>query len=290
MKIATWNVNSIRARLDRATAFLERHDPDVLCLQETKVVEDSFPSEVFLERGYQSAVLGQKTYNGVAILAKTAIDDVVQGLSDGGDDSQARLIAGTIQDVRCVCVYVPNGKAVGTEAYAFKLEWLARLRSFLDKRADPQDALVVLGDFNVAPADADVHDPDAWRDECLCSQPERDALTHLSAWGLRDAFRELNPDSTAFSWWDYRRLGFPKNRGLRIDHMWLTEPLLQRCRGTGLLNEAMPALRVFDQLGGQHFESHLPIELDVERTVDDAHAPAPELAQHLVMRKRAPNH
>jgi len=237
VKVATWNVNSIRARLDRLLAFLDRHAPDVVCLQETKVVDDAFPAEPLQAAGYHCEVLGQKTYNGVALLARSPIEDVARGFADGGDDDQARAIAGTVNGVRCMCVYVPNGRQVGSEAYAYKLEWLARLRSFLDQHERPDTPLLVAGDFNVAPADADVHDPDAWRDEVLCSDPERNALRELEAWGLHDGFRALRPDDVAFTWWDYRRLGFPKNRGLRIDHLLLSEPLRERCRAVEIDRE-----------------------------------------------------
>lgn len=231
MKVATWNVNSIRARLDRLVAFLERHDPDVVCLQETKVVDDAFPADVLRGLGYASTVVGQKTYNGVALLSKQAPERVATGFGDGGDESEARLVAGTIAGVRCMSVYVPNGRSVGSEAYAYKLDWLGRLLRLLEKQHDPAQPLVVMGDYNVAPADLDVYDPEAWKDEVLCSEPERRALAALLDWGLVDGFRALYPDRAAYTWWDYRRLGFPKNKGLRIDHLLMTRPLLERCSG-----------------------------------------------------------
>lgn len=230
MQLATWNVNSVRARHERLLAFLERHGPDVACLQETKVVAEKFPADEILARGYRSAVLGQKTYNGVAILSREEPTDVQRGFGDGGDDSEARFLAARVAGIRVLCVYVPNGRRVGSEHYAYKLEWLARLLRWLDKHADPGEPLAVLGDFNVAPADADVHDPEAWQGQVLCSDPEREAFRELCAWGLVDSFRALRPDHTAYTWWDYRQLGFPKNHGLRIDHVLLTEPLLARCR------------------------------------------------------------
>ena len=229
MKIVTWNVNSIRARIERLLALLDRHAPDVVCLQEIKVASDAFPYEAIADAGYQSAVYGQKTYNGVAILSKASPDAVAQGFDDGGDETQARALSASFGATQVVCVYVPNGKSVENEAYGYKLEWLARLRDHVDRIAKPDQEIVVLGDFNVAPADADVHDPEAWRDAILCSGPERQALCALEDWGLRDAFRALHPDSVAFTWWDYRQLGFPKNRGLRIDHLWMSPPLLARC-------------------------------------------------------------
>jgi exodeoxyribonuclease-3 len=229
VKIVTWNVNSVRARHDRLLAFLERHDPDVVCLQETKVVDKDFPRDALREAGYHSAVWGQKTYNGVAILAKQEPLDVVVGFGDGGDDSEARALAATVDGVRVQSVYVPNGRSVGHEKYHFKLEWMARLRSSLEKHSDPAAAVVVAGDFNVAPGDLDVHDPESWKDSVLCSDPERAALRDLQSWGLVDSFRELYPDKVAYSWWDYRMLGFPKNRGLRIDHLLMTRSLFERC-------------------------------------------------------------
>ncbi len=228
MKFATWNVNSVRARHDRLLAFLERHQPDVVCLQETKVVDDVFPADAFREAGYRLTVVGQKTYNGVAMLSRQAVDQVLRGFGDGGDDSEARLLAATVGDIRFVCVYVPNGRAVGSESYAYKLDWMARLRRFLAVDSSPDRPLALLGDFNVAPADIDVHDPDAWRGEILCSDEERQAFADLASWGLTDSFRALYPDEQTFTWWDYRQLGFPKNRGLRIDHILLTQPLMER--------------------------------------------------------------
>ena len=228
MKFATWNVNSVRARHDRLLAFLERHQPDVVCLQETKVVDDVFPADAFREAGYRVTVVGQKTYNGVAMLSRQAVDQVLRGFGDGGDDSEARLLAATVGDIRFVCVYVPNGRAVGSESYAYKLDWLARLRRFLAVDSSPDRPLALLGDFNVAPADIDVHDPDAWRGEILCSDEERQAFADLASWGLTDSFRALYPHEETFTWWDYRQLGFPKNRGLRIDHILLTQPLMGR--------------------------------------------------------------
>jgi exodeoxyribonuclease-3 len=229
VKVATWNVNSIRARLERLLAFLKRHEPDVVCLQETKVLDEAFPGDALRDAGYVSTPVGQKTYNGVALLSKAAPQAIVKGFDDGGDDSEARLVGASFDGVRCFSVYVPNGRSVGTPAYAFKLEWLERLRRMLEKEHDPASPLVVMGDFNVAPADIDVHDPEAWRDEVLCSGPEREALANLIDWGLVDAFRAAHPDTAAYTWWDYRRLGFPKNKGLRIDHLLMTRPLLARC-------------------------------------------------------------
>jgi exodeoxyribonuclease-3 len=229
VQLATWNVNSVRARHERLLAFLERHEPDVVCLQETKVVAEQFPVDSLTQAGYTSQVVGQKTYNGVAILSREAPSDVAAAFGDGGDDSEARFLAVRVSGVRVLSVYVPNGRSVGHDHYVYKLEWLARLRRWLEKHADPAEPLAVLGDFNVAPADADVYDPPAWEGQVLCSEPEREAYQELLAWGLHDSFRELRPDDVAYTWWDYRQLGFPKNRGLRIDHVLMTAPLLARC-------------------------------------------------------------
>jgi len=228
VKLVTWNVNSIRQRLERLLALLDRHAPDIVCLQETKVVDADFPAEALRAAGYASAFVGQKSYNGVAILSKTEPGEVACGFRDGGDDLQSRLLAATIANVRVICAYVPNGQAVASEKFAYKLEWLERLHALLEREADPARPLALVGDFNVAPTDADVHDPEAWRGQVLCSEPERAALRRLLEWGLVDAFRARYPDRVAFTWWDYRELGFPKNRGLRIDHVLLTTPLVEK--------------------------------------------------------------
>jgi exodeoxyribonuclease-3 len=239
MKIATWNVNSIRARLDRVAAWLDQHRPDVLCMQETKVEDEEFPEEPFQLAGYRLAIHGQRTYNGVAIAARSALGDIVRGIDDGGTfDAEARAITATVAGIRVISAYVPNGKAVGDDKYRFKLAWLARLRRYLDDRCDPSQPLVLCGDFNIAPDDRDVHDPVAWQGKNLCSQPERDALAALRAWGLRDAFRELHPEPGFFSWWDYRMLGFQKNRGLRIDYHLVSDPVMTRVCGVAIDREA----------------------------------------------------
>jgi exodeoxyribonuclease-3 len=238
MKIAAWNVNSVRARLDRLVDWLKSTQPDVVCLQELKCQDTEFPMEAVREAGYHAAVHGQKTYNGVAILAKTEPQDVVKGLSDGVDDTHARLIAATVNGVRVVSVYAPNGQSVGSEQYEYKLQWYGRLRRYLDTRHKPGEPLVLCGDWNVAPADIDVWDPALWEGQTLFTAKERKALEHLCAFGLTDTFRKLYPAEQKFSWWDYRMLAFPKNQGLRIDHIFATAPLVERLVSAGVDRDA----------------------------------------------------
>ncbi|MCP3140591.1 exodeoxyribonuclease III [Pyxidicoccus xibeiensis] len=238
MKIVTWNVNSVRARQERVLDWLRTTQPDIVCLQELKCTDADFPTDAVREVGYHAAVHGQKTYNGVAILAKEEPQDVVRGLSDGVDDSHARLIAATVHGIRVVSAYAPNGQSVDSEQYHYKLQWYERLRRYLDTRHKPGEPLVLGGDWNVAPTDLDVYDPKEWEGQTLCTPRERDALERLRAFGLKDGFRALYPDVQKFSWWDYRMLAFPKNRGLRIDHLYVTEPLAARLKGSDVDREA----------------------------------------------------
>jgi exodeoxyribonuclease-3 len=228
MIIATWNVNSVRARLERLLAWLEKVAPDVLCLQEIKVVTEAFPYEAVQQAGYQAAVYGQKTYNGVAILARQDIRDVARGLED---DPEARLIAATVGGVRVVSAYVPNGREVGTEHYQYKLDWLAKLERMLRHMADPAGEWVLCGDLNIAPGDSDVAFPDVWADSVLCHADARAALAAVRDWGLVDCFQQHHPEGGLYSWWDYRRGAFARNDGLRLDHVYATAPLAERCRG-----------------------------------------------------------
>lgn len=238
MRIATWNVNSIRARLPRLLAWLEDRRPDVLCVQELKCLEDQFPAAEIAALGYRAIVNGQRTYNGVAILARSEIADPLSGLSDAVQDPQSRVIAGTVFGVRILSVYVPSGQDVGSPAYQYKLEWLDRLRRYLDARHQASEPIVVCGDFNVAPEPRDVHDPAAWEGRTLFTIPERDALRRLCAFGLTDTFRQHHAEEGRFSWWDYRMLGFPKNRGLRLDHVYATSPIAERCDAADIDREA----------------------------------------------------
>ena len=229
LKIATWNVNSIRARKERVLAWLSAQQPDVLCVQETKVTDDVFPHEELASVGYQAAIHGQKTYNGVALITREPVADVVRGFGDQGDDSQARFIGGTVAGVRVFSAYIPNGSSLGSDKYQYKLQWLARLRRFLDTHESADTPMVLCGDWNVAPDERDIHDPLLWEGEVLCTDAERAALQRIVDWGFRDTFRMHCQEAGKFSWWDYRMLGFPKNKGLRIDHIYATETLASTC-------------------------------------------------------------
>jgi exodeoxyribonuclease-3 len=241
MKLATWNVNSIRARVDRVVAWLADKRPDVLCMQEIKVEEEQFPREAFAAAGYSLVLHCQKTYNGVAIASRAPATDVVRGLDDGIEDAQARLITATVEGVRIASVYVPNGQVVGSDKYEYKLQWMERLRAWLGKHGDRSAAaqpLALCGDFNVAPEEKDVHDPPAWANETLFHIDARKALERVRAWGLVDLLRLHHPEPGLYSWWDYRMLGFAKNRGLRIDHIFGSEPLARRCSDCFIDREA----------------------------------------------------
>ncbi|HEY9284248.1 MAG TPA: exodeoxyribonuclease III [Pyrinomonadaceae bacterium] len=231
MKIATWNVNSVTAREPVVLRWLKEARPDVLCLQETKCVDEKFPRTNFEALGYHVEAHGQPTYNGVAILSLRPAEDVQRGFPGEEEGSQSRLIAATVGGVRVVNVYVPNGQSVGSEKFKFKLGWLQQLREFLDEHYWPDDDEALLcGDFNVAPEARDVHDPDLWRGRILFSEPEKKALRHVQEWGFTDAFRLHEQRPGFYSWWDYRAGGFRRNEGLRIDHVWVSEPLAARCR------------------------------------------------------------
>ena len=228
MKIATWNVNSLKVRLPQVLQWLQDSPVDVLCLQETKLTDDKFPTAEIEAAGYHVAFSGQKTYNGVAILSKSPLLDVVKN-NPRFDDLQQRILAATIEGVRVVCAYVPNGQSVDSDKYAYKLAWLAALHNWLAEEAQSHLQLAVLGDYNIAPEDRDVHDPAAWVDQVLVSDPERAALQRLVDLGLQDAFRLFEQAEKSFSWWDYRQLGFRLNKGMRIDHILLSKKLATRC-------------------------------------------------------------
>ncbi len=228
MKIATWNVNSLKVRLPHVLDWLASVRPDALCLQETKTEDGGFPFAPLEAAGYCAIHNGQKTYNGVAILARAEMQDVVRDIP-GFDDPQKRVIAATIDGVRVICAYMPNGQAVGSDKYEYKLKWLAALTGWLREEMQRYPQLALLGDFNIAPDDRDVHDPVAWQGQILCSEAERDAFRKLLDLGLADAFRRFEQTEKSFSWWDYRMMGFRRNLGLRIDHILLSSPLANRC-------------------------------------------------------------
>ena len=229
MKLATWNVNSIRVRLPRLLTWLERRQPDVVCLQEIKVVDANFPVKEIEALGYRCLVDGQKTYNGVAILSRAEATDPVGSLPGDGPDAERRIQVATIEGIRIVNVYVPNGSEVGSDKYAYKLDWYHRLRAFLDASFDPQGEVLLCGDFNVAPEDRDVWDPEQWRGQILFSEPEKEALRNVIAWGLTDALRIHHAEGGLYTWWDYRAGAFHRGWGLRIDHILVTSPLAKRC-------------------------------------------------------------
>ena len=230
MKIATWNVNSLKVRLPHLLTWLSDNPVDVLCLQETKLTDDKFPLAAINEAGYQVAFSGQKTYNGVAILSRHPITNVVKN-NPRYPDEQQRILAATIEGMRFICAYVPNGQTIDSDKYGYKLAWLAALRDWLadEVASHAEQGLAILGDYNIAPADQDVHDPAAWAGQVLCSDKERAALTALTDLGLTDAFRMFPQLDKSFSWWDYRQLGYQKNKGLRIDHILLSAALAKRC-------------------------------------------------------------
>lgn len=224
MKLATWNVNSLKVRLEQVQNWLEETQAEVLCLQETKTEDSNFPLLELEKAGYQVVFSGQKTYNGVAIISKHALSDVQCGLPNF-EDPQKRMIAATVNGVRVVCVYIPNGESVDSDKYQYKLAWLAALQSWLREEMQRHPKLALLGDYNIAPEDRDVHDPVAWAGKVLCSEAERAAFKDLQQLGLRDAFRMFEQPEKMYSWWDYRMMGFRRNHGLRIDHILLSAPV-----------------------------------------------------------------
>ncbi len=228
MKLATWNVNSLKVRLQQVTDWLELNQPDVLCLQETKLQDQNFPIDAITSIGYQAVYIGQKTYNGVALLSKQTGNDVVTAIPKL-EDIQKRVIAATYADVRVICVYIPNGSEVGSEKYQYKLNWLAALQQWLQIELIKYPKLALLGDFNIAPEDRDVYDPETWQGKILCSQAERDAFNSMIEMGFVDSFRLFNEQKKIYTWWDYRMMAFRRNRGLRIDHILLSEKLSQSC-------------------------------------------------------------
>jgi exodeoxyribonuclease-3 len=255
MKLATWNVNSVRARQARLLLWLEAARPDVVCLQELKVTIEAFPFETLQAAGYFAAVHGQKTYNGVAILSRVEPEDVQRGFGDEGDETQARLISARIGGIQVASAYVPNGAQVGSEKWAYKLEWLRRLRGWLDRRFANTDPVALCGDFNVAPEARDVCDPRGWEDSVLTHADARRALRNVRAWGLVDSFRLHHEEPGFYSWWDYRMLAFPRNQGLRIDHIDLSAPLAGRCTAAAIER---------NERKGKQPSDHVPVVVELD--------------------------
>jgi exodeoxyribonuclease-3 len=232
LTLATWNVNSLKVRLPHLLDWLATHRVDIVCLQETKLVDENFPAAALAEAGYAAAYTGQKTYNGVALLTRNetvaAAGDVVAALPDF-EDPQKRLIAATIGGLRVVCAYFPNGQAVGSEKYEYKLRWIAALTAWLRAELAQHPQLALAGDFNIAPEDRDVHDPKAWAGQVLFSEPEKQAFRNLLALGLVDSFRLFEQPERSYTWWDYRMQAFRRKMGLRIDHVLLSATLAKHC-------------------------------------------------------------
>ena len=227
-KIASWNVNSLNVRLPHVLAWCDVTSPDVLALQETKLPDERYPQQELLDAGYHSVFSGQKTYNGVAILSREPATDPVTDIP-GLEDPQRRILAATVGDVRIIDLYVVNGSEVGSEKFAYKLHWLERVTAWLATEMEQHQNVIVLGDFNIAPDDRDVYDPEEWREKILCSTPERDALKKILAMGLQDTFRMFEQEERCWSWWDYRMNMFRRKLGLRIDLVLASKTMAERC-------------------------------------------------------------
>ena len=236
MKLATWNVNSLKVRLPQVLTWLQTHTPDALCLQETKTEDAKFPLAEIEAAGYHASFSGQKTYNGVAILTRQPAVAAAHGIP-GFDDPQKRVTTATVNGVRIVCAYVPNGESVESDKYRYKLEWLAALTSWLRAEMAQHPSLALLGDFNIAPQDRDVHDPLAWAGKVLCSDAERAAFSQLTALGLQDSFRLFEQPEKSFTWWDYRMQAFRRKMGLRIDHILVSGTLARTCKSCSIDSE-----------------------------------------------------
>ncbi|MDX2380178.1 MAG: exodeoxyribonuclease III [Acidimicrobiia bacterium] len=256
MRLATWNINSLRARQERVEGWLTEVQPDVLLLQETKLAADAFPALSFEALGYETAHHGQGQWNGVAILSKVGLTDVVVDFADGGDpDTDARLITASCAGIRVSSVYVPNGRSLDDDHYQYKLAWLGRLRAHLDADTAPTDSVIVGGDFNIAPADRDLHDPAMFTDTTHTSRAERERLDALVEWGLVDVFREHHSADRVFSWWDYRGGDFHQGRGMRIDLLMCSAPVVERTRWCVIDRNARK---------GKQPSDHAPVIVDLD--------------------------
>jgi exodeoxyribonuclease III len=259
MKIITWNVNSLRTRLARTLALLERHQPDVVCLQETKVVDDGFPTAEIEAAGYTAATYGQKTYNGVAILSRKPLSDVRRGFPGDPVAGEARVIAGTLDGLTVLNLYVVNGQSVGSDKYRTKLAWLDALTAWLGAEGAADRPLLVVGDFNIAPEDRDVHDPERWRGQVLCSDAERERLRALVGLGLADLLRLRTEQGGLYTWWDYRDGAFHRGWGLRIDLALGSESVAGRCRAVTIDREERKATT-----GEGKPSDHAPVIVELE--------------------------
>jgi exodeoxyribonuclease-3 len=230
LKIATWNINSLRVRLPQVLNWLNVHQPDILALQETKITDDNFPWQIFENVGYRAVYSGQKTYNGVAILSREELQDIITDLPNL-EDPQRRILGATLADIHLLNLYVPNGGEVGSEKYIYKLNWLEEIKNYLQESLAEYPRFIVLGDFNIAPEDRDVHNPEKWYETILCSTPEREALGKILDLGFYDSFRLFDQEEQSFSWWDYREGAFRRNWGLRIDLILISKALVPKCTG-----------------------------------------------------------
>lgn len=253
-KLASWNVNSLKVRLDQVLDWLESSQIDVLAMQETKLIDENFPFSAFAERGYHVVFAGQKTYNGVAIVSRHPITEVMTDIPDFADP-QRRILAVTVAGLRLINLYVPNGSELTSDKYQYKLNWLQKVTAFIQQQLRLYPKMAVVGDFNIAPEDRDVHDPAEWQGCVLVSPAERQAFTELLSLGLHDSFRNFEQEEKLFSWWDYRALGFRRNRGLRIDHVLLSHELNQLCRQSKIDKVPRKAERPSD---------HAPVWVELE--------------------------
>lgn len=256
MKLVTWNVNSLNVRAPQVLEWLSAEQPDVLCLQETKIQDHKFPYDDLAQIGYQAVHLGQKTYNGVAIISRHQIEDVQFDIPDF-EDEQKRVVAATIQGIRVICVYIPNGQSVGSDKYTYKLIWLNALITYIENQLTIYPQLALLGDYNIAPEDRDVHDPAAWKDSVLVSPLERDAFKRLIELGLHDSFRLFEQPEKLYSWWDYRMRAFRRNMGMRIDHILISTPLVKLAKASWIDKAPRKLERPSD---------HTPVLLALETT------------------------
>ena len=240
MKIASWNVNGIRARIEHVTAWVESNQPDVLALQETKVMDDMFPHDAFTSLGYEASIFGQKSYNGVALLSKKPPKECKRGI-DGFVDEQTRVISGIYEGITVIDVYIPNGQSVGSEKFEYKMKWLKGLHHYLAALIQTNEKIIILGDFNIAPQEQDVHDPEVWKGKVLCSDEERAWLKKIEQLGFIDSFRLFDQEEGLFSWWDYRAAAYRRKMGMRIDLILISKALKNNCIG-GYIDEAPRAL------------------------------------------------